>query len=98
MNRVLNHKFLRLLFFLAICLIPSHPTFATTVVMPTDTSMVIGSRAIIRGRVLNIESALDAQTNRIYTYTTIRVQEVFKGEIRERKIVLKQEGGQVAGR
>jgi uncharacterized membrane protein len=98
MNRVLNHKFLHLLFFLAICLIPVHSAFATTVVMPTDTGMVIGSRAIISGRVLKTESALDAQTNRIYTYITIRVQEVFKGEIHERKIVLKQEGGQVAGR
>lgn len=98
MNRVLNQKFLRLFLFLAICLVPAHSAFATTVVMPTDTSMVIGSRAIIGGRVLNMETALDTQTNRIYTYITVRVQEVFKGEIHERKIVLKEEGGQVAGR
>ncbi len=98
MNRVLNHNFLRLLFLLALGFASVHSAFATTVIMPADESMIIGSRAIIRGRVLAVESALDSQTNRIYTYITIRVQEVFKGEIRARKIVLKQEGGQVAGR
>lgn len=98
MNRVLNHKFLRLLFLLALCAVPLHSAFATTIIMPTDANMVIGSRAIIRGRVLNVETAVDEQTNRIYTYTTIRVQEVFKGDIQERKIVLKQEGGELEGR
>src|SRR5687767_1975228 len=98
MNRVLNHKFLRLLFLLALFVASVHSAFATTVIMPSDDSMIIGSRAIIRGRVLAVESALDSQTNRIYTYITVRVQEVFKGEIRTRRIVLKQEGGQLADR
>jgi hypothetical protein len=98
MNRVLNHKFLRLLFLLALFVASVHSGFATTVIMPTDESMIIGSRAIIRGRVLAVESAFDSQTNRIYTYITVRVQEVFKGEIRTRRIVLKQEGGQLADR
>jgi hypothetical protein len=98
MNRVLHHTFLRLLFFVVLALFSIPSAFATTIVMPTDASMVIGSRAIIRGRVLAVESALDPQTNRIYTYITVRVQEVFKGEISQRKIVLKQEGGQVAER
>jgi hypothetical protein len=99
MNCVLIHKFLRTLFWVALlaaAVVPS--AFATTVIMPTDDSMIIGSRAIIRGRVLTVETALDPQTDRIYTYTTIRVQEVFKGKINERRIILKQEGGQVAGR
>ncbi|MBI3653975.1 MAG: DUF4214 domain-containing protein [Acidobacteria bacterium] len=98
MCRVLNHKIFGLLFFFALLFIAIPPVTATTVIMPTDDNMVIGSRAIVRGRVLNVESALDSQSNRIYTYITLRVQEVFKGKIKDRRIVLKQEGGQIEGR
>jgi hypothetical protein len=98
MYRVLNQKFFCSLFLVAILITCAHTASATTVIMPTDANMIIGSRAIIRGRVLNVESALDPQSNRIFTYITMRVQEVFKGQINERKIILKQEGGQIEGR
>jgi hypothetical protein len=98
MYRVLKPRLFGALFLFAILFACVHTTFATTVIMPTDANMIIGSRAIIRGRVLNVESALDPQSNRIFTYITVRVQEVFKGQIKERKIILKQEGGQIEGR
>jgi uncharacterized protein affecting Mg2+/Co2+ transport len=57
--------------------------------------MVIGARAILRGKVVAIESSFDEQHSRIYTYITVKVQEVLKGQITQRKIVLKESGGQV---
>ena len=68
---------------------------ATTVIMPADDDLIIASRAIIRGRVLAIGSRLDENSGRIFTYITVRVQEVFKGQITEQEVVLKEEGGQV---
>lgn len=67
--------------------------FATTVTIPTDEDLIIGARAIIRGKVLATSCAFDG--DRIFTYTEIRVQEVLKGQIRERRIVIKEQGGQV---
>jgi len=54
--------------------------------------MVVGARAIITGKVLQIESAIDERQDRIYTYITIRVTEVIKGQISERRIILKEFG------
>ncbi|HWP43418.1 MAG TPA: hypothetical protein VNO14_09305, partial [Blastocatellia bacterium] len=71
---------------------------ATTVTIPTDDDMIVGARAIVRGRVLSVGSALDEQQDRIYTYITLRVQEVIKGNITERRIVIKELGGVVGDR
>jgi hypothetical protein len=60
--------------------------------------MIIGARAIVRAKVLSIESGFDEQHTRIYTYVTLKVQEVLKGQITERKIVIKELGGQVGDR
>jgi hypothetical protein len=84
-----SRKALGITLFLFAC----HSAFATTVTIPKDENLIIGARAIIRGRVLTVGSALDG--GRIYTYTTVRVQEVLKGQISERRIVIKEEGGQV---
>jgi putative Ig domain-containing protein/matrixin/Ig-like domain-containing protein len=78
---------------LFLCL--AHSSFATTVTIPFDDDMVIGARAIVRGKVGVIESSFDEQSGRIYTYITVKVQEVLKGQIAVRKIVLKELGGQV---
>ena len=72
---------------------------ATTVRTPSDDDLVVGARAIIRGRVLTVSSAPDsADGDRFYTYTVVRVLEVFKGVINERRVVIKEEGGQVGSR
>jgi Putative Ig domain/Matrixin/Ig-like domain from next to BRCA1 gene len=68
---------------------------ATTIVPMSDDEMLIGARAIVTGKVLRIESGFDAQQDRIYTYITVKVQQVLKGQISERRIVLKELGGQV---
>ncbi len=73
-------------------------SLATTVIIPSDDELIIGARAIVRAKVLAIETDFDQQQNRIYTYVTIKVQDVLKGQITQRKIVLKQPGGQYGSR
>ncbi|GEM_PF-3106497 len=98
MNRVLKDKRLFFLFVAALLFSLSEPAFATSYITPTDDQMVIGSRAIVRGRVLAVESSFDAQTGRVWTYTTLRVNDALKGDIRQRRITIKEEGGQTAER
>jgi hypothetical protein len=96
----MNHSFKNCasLLIISICMLACAKTArATVVTLPTDDEMVIGARAIVRGRVLAVGSALDSAQDRIFTYITIRVQEVFKGQITERRIVIKEEGGFVQG-
>jgi hypothetical protein len=73
-------------------------SLATTFIIQSDDEMIVEARAIVRGKVLAIESGLDEQQDRIYTYVTIKVQDVLKGQITQRKIVLKQPGGQYGSR
>ncbi|MFY9611772.1 MAG: putative Ig domain-containing protein [Blastocatellia bacterium] len=97
MERVLkqtSRSLILLLFFLC----SAQSSFATTVIIPSDDDMVIGARAILRGRVVAIESSYDERNSRIYTYITVKVREVLKGQITERRIVLKELGGQVGDR
>jgi hypothetical protein len=60
--------------------------------------MIINARAVIRGKVLSVSTGYDEQQDRIYTYITVRVQEVLKGQITERRIVIKEEGGNLGDR
>ena len=97
MTRVTARVFFKTII-LSLCLLWSaQSALATTVVRPLDDDMVVGARAIITGKVLQIESAIDQQ-DRIYTYITVRVTEVIKGQISERKIILKEFGGIVGDR
>src|SRR5713226_6244314 len=98
MERVLKPSFVKVLVLLTLLLGCAQSVLATTVIIPSDDDMIIGARAIVRGKVLSIGSSFDEQQNRIFTYTTLRVQEVIKGQISERKIVIKEEGGQVGMR
>ncbi|MEW6130141.1 MAG: putative Ig domain-containing protein [Acidobacteriota bacterium] len=81
----------RAILFIAILLTASS-AFATTVRIPRDEELALGARAIVRGKILAVECAMDNQ--RIYTYITLRIQEVLKGQFTTRKIVIKEEGGQ----
>ncbi|HEU4390781.1 MAG TPA: S-layer homology domain-containing protein [Blastocatellia bacterium] len=67
---------------------------ATTVVMPTDDDMVIGARLIIRAKVVGIETAYDANRDAVFTYVTLRVREVIKGSLIDRRIVIEEMGGE----
>lgn len=51
------------------------------------------SRAVVTGRVVDVAVGRDAATDAIYTYVTVSVVDVLKGEIPERVITLKQLGG-----
>ena len=82
---------------LVICACASVTT-ATTVVMPTDLNMIIGARAIVRGRVLSSSAALDEKTGLICTYVRLSVREVLKGNIAAREITLKEPGGDAGDR
>jgi hypothetical protein len=58
--------------------------------------MIIGARLIVRARVLSVGSAVDQ--DRIFTYTSLKIREVLKGKLTERKIVIKEQGGIVGDR
>jgi len=98
MERVLKHSRVKSLLLVITLLIVTHSALATTAIIPADDDMVIGARAIVRGKVVAIESSFDENTSRIYTYITVKVREVLKGQIAERRIVLKELGGQVGDR
>jgi hypothetical protein len=51
---------------------------------------------IVTGRVRAVQSAWDSQVNTIYTYVTVNVAEVLKGDIADREITIKQLGGVAA--
>jgi hypothetical protein len=85
---------LRSLALLACLLSLAQSASATTVIVPPDDDLIIGARAIVRAKVLSVSCGLDEQ-QRIYTYVTLRVREVIKGRISERRIVIKEPGGQV---
>ncbi|HET9531420.1 MAG TPA: matrixin family metalloprotease, partial [Blastocatellia bacterium] len=98
MKRVLIRAGFKPLVFLLCLLCSVQLAGATTVTIPADDDMIVGARAIVRGRVLSVGSALDQNQDRIYTYITLRVQEVLKGQIKERRIVIKELGGIVGNR
>jgi hypothetical protein len=67
---------------------------ATTAVIPSDESLVVSARLIVRGRVTSIVTAQDPQTKIIYSYVTLQVGEVFKGRVKTQSVVLKEVGGE----
>jgi hypothetical protein len=71
---------------------------ATTVILPADDDMIISARAIIRAKVLSVTCGLDSQQTHVYTYTTLRVNEIIKGQIGWRDITIKEMGGHLADR
>src|SRR5262249_2495874 len=96
MDRIGQRVFVKLLLFIVIlCL--TQVSFATTVIIPSDDQLIIEARAIVRGRVLAVQSGLDKQ-DRIFTYVTVRVQEVLKGNLTQHRIILKQPGGEYGNR
>jgi hypothetical protein len=76
----------------------SEAALATTAVIPRDDEMVVESRAIVTGRVIELLTAVDADTDLVYTYVRLEVSTVLKGAIVEREIVLKELGGETRDR
>src|SRR5215813_3338988 len=96
MDRLRNRILVKLLLFV-VFLFFAKTSLATTVIIPSDDQLIIEARAIVRGRVLSVQSGLDKQ-DRIFTYVTVRLQEVLKGNLTQRRIVLKQPGGEYGNR
>ena len=63
---------LRWFVLLAALIVFAETAAATTVIIPADDDLMIGARAIVRGRVLAVMCDFDQQ-GRIYTYITLRV-------------------------
>lgn len=84
----------RSLLLLALLLIPTFRAGATTVVMLSDTELIVNSRAIVTGRVASTMSAWDDTHSMVWTYVEVRADRVLKGELSEGTIVLKQLGGE----
>jgi hypothetical protein len=59
-----------------------------------DEGLIVGARAIVRGTVTSVESQFDNTEQRVFTYTTLKVEEVLKGQISGSDLVLKEEGGE----
>lgn len=53
------------------------------------------SRAVVTGRVVDVAVGRDVTTGALYTYVTLSVGDVLKGDITEREITLKQLGGEL---
>lgn len=85
---------------LAICVVfcCAAGAHASTFTMPADDDLIVGARAIVRGKVLSVTCQLDDKTGRVFTYVRLRIREVLKGQVSDREIVLKEEGGQTGNR
>jgi Matrixin len=59
----------------------------------SDEDLARLSSAIVSGRVVDLAVGRDLATGAVHTYVTIAVDRVFKGDIAERRIVVKQLGG-----
>jgi hypothetical protein len=77
---------------IGLILFTSQISTATTAIQPSDADLVIGARAIVRGEVLGISTAL--QNDVVFSYIRVKVEEVWKGELSTGEIVLKQPGGE----
>lgn len=95
MNRPLRKLFL-LMPTLLLVLSPV-PAKATSVVMLSDTELVVNSRFILTGKVRSVVSAWDDEHANAWTYVKVRVDQVLKGELASRSVVLKQIGGEAGG-
>ncbi len=88
------HRRYSLLLPLVFCaiILSAQISLATTAIQPSDAELIIGARAIVTGEVTDISTAL--QNEVVFSYIRLRVEEVWKGEVSTREIVLKQPGGQ----
>src|SRR5262245_5200987 len=68
---------------------------ATTVVMLSDTELIVNSRLIVTGKVVSVMSAWDDAGSMISTYVEVQTDRALKGELPGTTVVLKQLGGSV---
>jgi hypothetical protein len=91
----MSHRLHRLLRWIPAGLLLAAPVLATTVQKMELPQLVSASDNIVQGRVESAEARFES--NRIYTYVSIVVDEPLKGE-RRRAVLLKQPGGTLGAR
>ena len=85
-----------LVFALSITLLgPRNSAEATVIVPTTDQHLIEQAAAIVLGRTMKIEGQWDGAKGQIYTYITVQIEEVLKGDLSETEITIKQTGGTV---
>jgi len=80
---------------LLISLLNAQSTRATTVAMVPDDDLIVSSRVIVTGTVMSTTSAWDDTGTVVWTYVEVLTDRVLKGNVSQRRIVLKQLGGSV---
>src|SRR5712692_2091505 len=88
-------KLLWLGLILALSFLTALPARATTVVMLSDTDLILNSRLILTGTVISTTSVWDDTGSMVWTYVEVLTDRILKGEVPEGTIVLKQLGGTV---
>ncbi len=88
-------KLLWLGLILAFSFLTALPAKATTVVMLSDTDLILNSRLILTGTVISTTSVWDDTGSMVWTYVEVLTDRILKGEVPEGTIVLKQLGGTV---
>jgi hypothetical protein len=71
-------------------------TLGSTAIVPRDEEMVVESRAIVTGKVMELSTGLDASKGVVFTYVRLRIETVLKGQISESEVVLKDLGGETS--
>jgi len=75
-------------------LLMAAPAHATTLVKYELDQMVAGSESVIKGKVVEVRYEREGQNGRIYTFTTVLVNENYKGKSL-RQITIRQLGGTI---
>jgi len=81
---------------LAAILLVADPAVATTIVPMSDRDLATSSRAIVEGTVVSTEVIASPDHGAVYTYVTVDVESVLKGDVPPGQIVLRQLGGSTA--
>jgi hypothetical protein len=82
---------------LALLALLSTPAFATTIVMMSDEDLALTSDAIVAGTVADVRAAL-ADDGGIFTYVSVRPDEVLKGYLPVAQVTIRERGGHVGDR
>jgi len=91
----MNHSLLKLHGLLLVVTLLAAPAFASTVQKMELPQLVSASHNIVQGRVESVEARYE--TNRIYTYVSVVVDDPLKGD-RRRTVLLRQPGGKIGAK
>lgn len=80
-----------------LCLSAAAASAMTIIPVSTD-DLAVSSRAIVAGRILNVEAVWNPERQAVYSYVTVDVERVLKGDVRPGLVVLRQRGGRTERR